>query len=204
MNNIAARLKAKFPLGWLLSSLLHLVIIFSIVPIFNFSFAKQSREIKATKVQANIEVTLVPDFFANKLSDDKTQSKKIESVQQLSKSEDNSISKMQETALVNAVQANQNSSPKPKRYEQILARHFAHALPKNSQNVQKDRMVNLWIRINREGKIIDHGFLPDVKDAQLDSILKQMIAQANPVPLPPQDEFTKEYAQYMIPILLRK
>lgn len=90
--------------------------------------------------------------------------------------------------------------PKIERYEQLLAQHVANNLPELPHNIVLPDRVDIWIKLDKQGDIYDFGVIPK-QDTLLEDILKAAILDSSPVPTPPEDAFSSDFAQYLIPLV---
>ncbi len=197
--------KSKRTVGWALSGFVHLGFILVVIGYVNYSLFSDMQQVHMQSIPSVIDVILVPDFIATKENEIKLESQiKPETPDIIEQNLDAKPINIPEPAVDNVVKAEITKSPAPQRYEQILARHFINALPSNIKQIKQNSVVDIWIRINRRGEIEDYGFHPEPQDAQLKLMIETAIINASPVPLPPPETFTSDYAQYLLPLLLRK
>lgn len=197
--------KSKRTVGWALSGFAHLGGILAVLGYVNYSLFPDMQQVSMENFPSIIEITLVPDFIATKENETKLESKiKPDTPDIIEQNLDEKTISIPQPAVDNVVKAEITKSPAPERYEQILARHFINAIPGNLKQIKQDSVVDIWIRINRKGDIEDYGFPPELHDAQLKLMIETAIINASPVPLPPPETFTSDYAQYLLPLLLRK
>lgn len=196
---------SKLVVGWALSVFIHFVLVLVLIGLMKYPLFSYNPQVHLQSIPSIIEITLVPDFIATMENEQKIESQiKPDVPDVIEQDQDAKTIKIPDPAVDNAIKAAVTKSPAPERYEQILARHFINALPNNIKQIRQNSAVDVWIRINHKGEIEDYGFHPEPQDAQLKAMLEVAISNASPVPLPSQETFTSGYAQYMLPLLLRK
>lgn len=190
--------------SYTVSVIVHVIlfaIIYSIASLSNSIFQAEMLPIEESKVMPVSIISYeeknqkkfkknshVPSSAKNKASEDKHADTKFKSGEL--------------SVIPPEVEEVKQSTIKIERYEQLLAQHIANNIPEFPNDVDLPKRVDLWIKIDREGDIYDFGVLPE-QSVIVEEYLKRGVLDSSPVPSPPQESFSSNFVQYLIPIIFK-
>lgn len=90
-----------------------------------------------------------------------------------------------------------------KRYEYLLSQEFTRLAPIINEIFSDMMRINIWIKINKNGDVLDSGIAENTSLEKL-QIIRRAVSSLSPFPKPPQIIMNdSETQQYLIPVLIK-